>query len=275
MILYQPSTKHFKQNPAFSLMRCARHSELHWHNAIEFIYFLSGGLEISLNGVTYTPNKGDVIVINSSIVHSFVITKAPVDYYVLIASDDYFKNSGLYSDTLYFTPFIKDDNVKSLFEKIVLEYEKKDEFSNPAILSLLTSIFVYLRRNYTCHADKVFPVEKKKINMVRDAIEFIKNNYFDNFMVEDISNRLHFSKSYLSHTFKDVTGYSLVGYINLVRCQNARALLMENKSVSETALACGFSEVSYFTRVFKKTMGVLPSEANKEHYTLYNHLDIN
>ena len=121
MIHYQPSTKHFSQNPAFSLMRCARHSELHFHNAVEFIYFLSGGLEISLNGVTYSPKKGDVIVINSSIVHSFVITKAPVDYYVLIASDDYFKTSGLYSESVYFTPYLRDEKVKSLFEKIIEE----------------------------------------------------------------------------------------------------------------------------------------------------------
>ncbi len=275
MIHYQPSTKHFSQNPAFSLMRCARHSELHFHNAVEFIYFLSGGLEISLNGVTYSPKKGDVIVINSSIVHSFVITNAPVDYYVLIASDDYFKTSGLYSESVYFTPYLRDEKVKSLFEKIIEEYERKDEFSNPSILSLLTSLFVYLRRNYTFLADKVFPIEKKKVNMVREAIEFIKNNYTESFMVEDIANKLHFSKSYLSHSFKDVTGYSLVEYVNLVRCQNARALLIEDKSVSETALACGFSEVSYFTRVFKKTMGILPSEASKEHFTLYNHLDIN
>ncbi len=256
-------------------MRCARDSEPHWHNAIEFIYFISGELEVSLNGVSYKPSSGDVMVINSSIVHSFNITKAPVDYYILIASDDYFKGSGLYSNSVYFSPHVRDENVKLLFDKIIKEYENKQEFFESSILSLLTSVFVYLRRNYTNHVDSVFPVEKRKINMVREALDFIKNNYAERFLVEDISKHLHFSKSYLSHAFKSVTGYSLVEYINLVRCLNARALLIENKSVLETALSTGFSEVSYFTRVFKKTMGILPSEAKKEHLTLYSHNELN
>lgn len=274
MISYQPSTKHFTKNSTFYLMRCSKGSELHWHNAVEFIFFLDGELEVSLNGTIYRPKPRDVIVINSSVVHSFSVSDTPVDYYVIIASDDFFKVNNFYTDTTSFQQLIRSDELSSLFESIIKEYDSKDEFSNLSILSLLMSVFVYLRRNFTLEEKNSLPLENNKVNMIRDTIAYIRENYSKKLTVDEISIHLHFSKSYLSHTFKEITSYSLVEFINLVRCQNARILLLENYSVSQAAFNCGFTELSYFTRVFKKTMGILPSEANKEVFTIYNHSDL-
>lgn len=274
MIHYQPSTKHFSKNSAFTVMKCSTGSELHWHNAVEFIYFLSGGLEVSLNGTTFSPKANDIIVINSSVVHSFNITNSPVDYYVIIASDDFFKTNNLYSSNTFFKPFIRNEELSSIFEKIIKEYDKNDEFSNLSILSLLMSAFVFLRRNFVLEDNNPLPLESNKVNMIRDTIQYIRENYAKKITVNQIADHLHFSKGYLSHTFKSVTGYSLIEFLNLVRCQNARLLLLENYSVSQAALSSGFTEFSYFTRVFKKTMGILPSDASKEIFTIYNHSDL-
>lgn len=255
-------------------MRCSKGSELHWHNAVEFIFFLDGELEVSLNGTIYRPKPRDVIVINSSVVHSFSVSDTPVDYYVIIASDDFFKVNNFYTDTTSFQQLIRSDELSSLFESIIKEYDSKDELSNLSILSLLMSVFVYLRRNFTLEEKNSLPLENNKVNMIRDTIAYIRENYSKKLTVDEISRHLHFSKSYLSHTFKEITSYSLVEFINLVRCQNARILLLENYSVSQAAFNCGFTELSYFTRVFKKTMGILPSEANKEVFTIYNHSDL-
>lgn len=275
MIYYQPSTKHFNKNSAFTLMKCNRHSELHWHGAIEFIYFKSGGLEISLNGKIYTPKANDLIVINSSIVHGFQITSAPVEYYVLLASEEFFKANNLYSDSTFFEPLVRSDKASEIFERIIAEYGKTDELSKMEILSGLMSLFVYLKRNYAIDGDVIERFEPKQIAIVRTAVEYLQNNYKEKLSVLDIANHLHFSKSYLSHVFKQITGYSLIDYINLLRCQNARTMLLDGYSIIESALSSGFSELSYFTRVFKKTMGILPSMARKEVFTIYNHTELN
>lgn len=275
MILYQPSTIHFNKNSVFSLMRCQRHSGLHWHSAIEFIYFISGGLEITLNGMTYTPNSGDIIVINSSNVHGFQITKAPVDYYVLLASDDFFISNSLYNENTYFKPLIRSNEARAIFDEIIKEYDKKDEYSNVAILSKIMGLFVLLKRNFVQEDLDSLPFEPKKIAMVRSAIGYLQENFKEKLTVNEISNALHFSKSYLSHVFKDITGFSLIEYVNLIRCQNARAMLLDGCSIFESALSSGFSELSYFTRVFKKTMGIPPSMARKEVFTMYNHNELN
>ncbi len=275
MIRYQPSTKHFSKNSAFTVMKCSTGSELHWHNAVELIYFVSGGLEVSLSGNTFRPKAKDVIVINSSVVHSFTITNAPVNYYIIIANDDFFEANNLYSKNNFFKQHIKSEELSNLFEKIIKEYDKNDEFSNVSILSLLMSIFVNLRRNFVLENNSPLPLENNKVKMIRDTIEYIRENYAKKITVDEIAKSLHFSKGYLSHTFKNVTGYSIIEFLNLVRCQNARMLLLEKYSVSQAALNSGFTEFSYFTRVFKKTMGILPSDANKEVFTIYNHSELN
>ena len=274
-MLYQSSTKHFSKNSAFAIMKCSTGSEVHWHNAVEFIYFINGGLEVSLNGTTFRPKPREVIAINSSVVHSFAITDAPVNYYVIIASDDFFKVNNLYSNNTFFEQFIRNDELSNIFEKIIEEYNKKDDYSNISILTLLMSAFVFLCRNFDIKDNHSLPIESNKVKMIRDAIEFIRENYDKQLTIDEIATSLHFSKGYLSHTFKKVTGYSLIEFLNLVRCQNARMLLLENYSVSQAALSSGFNEFSYFTRVFKKTMGILPSEASKEIFTIYNHSEFN
>ena len=256
-------------------MKCSTGSELHWHNAVELIYFVSGGLEVSLSGNTFRPKAKDVIVINSSVVHSFAITNAPVNYYIIIANDDFFEANNLYSKNNFFQQHIKSEELSNLFEKIIKEYDKNDEFSNVSILSLLMSIFVNLRRNFVLENNSPLPLESNKVKMIRDTIEYIRENYTKKITVDEIAERLHFSKGYLSHTFKNVTGYSIIEFLNLVRCQNARMLLLEKYSVSQAALSSGFTEFSYFTRVFKKTMGILPSDASKEVFTIYNHSELN
>ena len=106
------------------------------------------------------------------------------------------------------------------------------------------------------------------MKMIRRTLVYLQEHYKEKLTVEEIAEALHFSKSYLSHSFKEITRYSLISYINLLRCQNARVMLLAGSSVSEAAAECGFSEISYFTRVFKKTMGILPSAVEDEVFML-------
>ncbi len=268
MVTYQNSSEHFTKNAVFSLERCSRQSQLHWHNAIEFVFVLSGSLKFSLNSSTFCAYEGDLVIINSSIVHSFSPNDEEVDYCFLVADDNFFKTNNLYSQSTVFESKINTPKTQQLFRKILNEYEKADEYSNTAILSHLISLFIYLNRNHAHGSNKLPIAEQKKIKMIRSTLLYLQEHYKERLSVDQIADNLHFSKSYLSHAFKEITHYSLISYINLLRCQNARALLLDGKSISEAAAECGFSEMSYFTRVFKKTLGILPSSAQDEIFSL-------
>ena len=264
MIVYQNSSQLFKKNSYFHLERCSRQSSLHWHSALEFIYIVDGSLKVNMNGKIVTAKAGEIAVVNSSIVHSSTKAEENFDYFFLITDDNFFKSNGLASDLTTFAPLINTDKARELFEKIIRESESGDDFSNAAVLSAIMEFFVYLNRNHAQQTEPSPETEAKKVAMVRATITYLMEHYKERLTIDEIADNMHFSKSYLSHSFKEITHYSLINYINLLRCQNARTMMISGSSIAEAATECGFSELSYFTRVFKKTMGSLPSAIDKE-----------
>ena len=79
--------------------------------------------------------------------------------------------------------------------------------------------------------------------------------------LEEIAASTYLSKTYLSSLFKKETRYSISEYINIVRIERSKSLLMEeNLSIIEIANLCGFEDQSYFTKVFKNIVGITPKK---------------
>ena len=79
--------------------------------------------------------------------------------------------------------------------------------------------------------------------------------------LEEIAASTYLSKTYLSSLFKKETGYSISEYINIVRIERSKSLLLEeNISIIDIANLCGFEDQSYFTKVFKHIVGITPKK---------------
>lgn len=259
MIYFQHSSKHFSKNSAFSIIHTEKGTSLHFHSAVEFMYIVKGELNVTLNGTTYQAREGDLLTVNSAVVHSSKPTDKNIDYYILIANDEFFKSNGLYYENTRFTPLIHSEEVQKIFAEIINEYNGKDEYSNSAITAHALSLFIYLNRHHVENKGTASEVNDKKITAVKKTLDYISDNFKNKLTVDEISNALHFSKSYLSHVFKNVTGHSLIDYVNLLKCQTAKSLIKNGATIKQASFECGFSDVSYFTRTFKKVMGGLPS----------------
>ena len=86
-------------------------------------------------------------------------------------------------------------------------------------------------------------------------------NYMKRITLNDISEHVAFSVSYLSRMFKEEKGINLTSYINEVRVRNAKLLLKGSDApLSEVAYLTGFDDQSYFSKVFKKHTGVTPGK---------------
>ncbi|HHW32383.1 MAG TPA: response regulator [Clostridiaceae bacterium] len=98
-------------------------------------------------------------------------------------------------------------------------------------------------------------------NAVFKAKQIILQKYNTPINVESIAKELHYSKNYFGQLFKAETGMFVNEYINLIRIQKAKELLASKKYyLYEIANLVGFEDQQYFTRVFKKIVGVSPSE---------------
>ncbi|MBR3805036.1 MAG: helix-turn-helix transcriptional regulator [Clostridia bacterium] len=262
MIYFQDAKAHFPSDKPFFIMKHERGTPLHFHNAVEFMFILSGELSVSLNGKSFLARKGDLVTVNSEVVHSATPT-SDISYYILIAHDEFFKANGLYLSGTQFSPLIRSEEIQKIFGDIILEYEKSDGFSPVAITALCLSLFVTLNRHHAEKTGSENDFGDKQIETVKLALDYLKNNFNRKLTVDELSSVLNFSKSHLSHVFKKVTGHSIISYVNLLKCQNAKTLILNGATIKKASDECGFKDVSYFTRTYKKTMGSLPSEILK------------
>ncbi len=98
-----------------------------------------------------------------------------------------------------------------------------------------------------------------------ETVMYIKNYYDTDLKSRDICERFNYSRSYLTHEFKSLTGKSFKEYLIDVRLENAKRLLRYSKlSVTEIAFSVGFMDVSYFSNVFKTKVGISPSAYRKK-----------
>ena len=89
---------------------------------------------------------------------------------------------------------------------------------------------------------------------------YIREHFTEELDVEVIARHAGFSRFYFSRQFKETTGLTVMKYVEFLRCRHARELLEDGWHVSKDALECGFKDISYFTKVFKRQFGVLPSK---------------
>lgn len=89
------------------------------------------------------------------------------------------------------------------------------------------------------------------------AMHYIRNHYQD-ISLREVAEYVGLNPSYFSNLFKRSTGQSYSYYLNKIRIEESKHLLLKNYSLSEIAQIVGFSDQSYFTNVFKRQEGISP-----------------
>ena len=102
---------------------------------------------------------------------------------------------------------------------------------------------------------------KAKSNYVWEAIKYLKESYREDLNIRKVADFLKISESYLSRLFKMETGYTFVEYLTNYRIKKAIELLREkSEKIYEVAALVGYSDSRYFSALFRKYVGVTPSE---------------
>ena len=100
-----------------------------------------------------------------------------------------------------------------------------------------------------------------KLSVSQKAMKYIDDNFDRKITAKEICNYASCSKSTLFSNFKKSYGVAVNEYINEKRLGKARLLLREgNESIATIALDCGFSDQSYFSKVFSAKYGITPTE---------------
>lgn len=164
---------------------------------------------------------------------------------------------GLHTGTIAFS----ENHVENFMKAIDL---CNDRFSLDQIeySSLLIKNFI-VHLIYTEICEIIHPEEDR----VENALAYMKSNLDQEIKIHDLSSRFHLSVSRFSELFKERTGYSPIQYLILIRIQKACQLLhFTDLSVKEISTKVGFEDQYYFSRMFKKIMGLSPIKYRQEYH---------
>lgn len=107
-------------------------------------------------------------------------------------------------------------------------------------------------------------ISDNQMNIQRELLAYIQEHYMEKLSLLDLANQFHLSEKYISRYFKEHFQLTFTSYTNHLRLTCARKLLETTKlPITEIALRSGFSNISYFIRLFKNSYGVSPLQYRK------------
>ena len=140
------------------------------------------------------------------------------------------------------------------------------------LLSALEFVSSYLAQSY--HAMQqagdgrliIRPRNSNTEEVFKQLLHYVHDHYTERLTVQEMSVILHCSESYLNHMIKKKLGVTFSTYINKLRIEHAKEMILDtNESMLTIALAVGYSDPSYFSRVFMQLMDITPSEFRRRY----------
>lgn len=241
----------------------------HSHRFCEIIFVVDGKGCTTVDGERIDFQKGDILIYNPFIEHyeesnlheptefmffaidKFEITDLPQNH--LLPSD---YNVLYHSEESY-------SAIYDLFKKMIAEFESKDDFYVEITQNISRTILMYIFRIINC-ADQGFNIHKTN-GALEKVIRFINDNYKNNISLEDIAHACYINKYYLSHQFSKFKGMSVGKYVLSMKIEEAKRLLETTSfSINEISERSGFNDPNYFSRSFKKELGISPLNYRKK-----------
>lgn len=241
----------------------------HWQKEIEFAYIREGSASFHVADHSFTAHAGDLVICESGQIHysDSYQTKNHLDFLIF----DTNVISSRFQNPHFQHPLITAEKLAScglteplqrLLTLVPEELDKKQPYYKDIVTSAIREFWFLLKRNIP-QAEKARDGSHRTrlLEEFQELLDYIDTHYTDDLTLEEASNRMHFSPSHFSKTFKKLMGMNYVTYVNMVRIEHAISLLNEGQQrMIDIALECGFTNIRSFNRVFKEITGYTPTE---------------
>ena len=290
-----------KRIPGLRVSEAVRHHRFimrsrHVHETIELHFILEGQRLMFVDRETYRLSPHSAIVVNHNLIHktstapgfppdhhNFILQldRSRFDQILRVAGlrgfDDFgdrFNGVATFNESEWQLILAVISEFKAMCEedKMGAAVSMEDAHAFLYLQALeLASIFAKARRRLL-HAEleanqKVVPETVVKTGVhqkVHEVALYLQTHIHESVSLEELAQRFFMSRSYLTRSFRNVTGFSVVEYMTYIRIQKAQQLLRESdRSITEIADLCGFGNITYFEKVFKTTTGHTPVQYRK------------
>ena len=251
----------------------------HWHPEIELTWIMSGEIEYQINDTTYKLSAGDGIFGNSNSLHTGRRIGGQQCTYLSITFHPRFlygyENSIL--QTKYIGFITSNEAWASLVLKRDVEWQKdilniiKEIYSlsqtptddyefilHQKLMTIWHNLYLYYSTQPECSNKNLLYIQRLRV-----ILAYIHENYIEEISLDDIADATSLSKSECCRFFKKHMKMTIFDYILYYKIQKSLPMLLEDQSITDTALSVGFSSSSYYTQIFKRYMKCTPLQYKK------------
>lgn len=238
-----------------------------WHENIEIVYVIKGSGSI-ICGEHHLPVKaGEVIIINPNELHSFYTADQALCYYYFIVDRSFFLANHFDSNYFHFDSKVESVELVKMIERFAY-YWGVDKDTEPMRVQYLRAIALEICL-FVCSLavfNKKPVVESHLLSCIKQAIGYIRAESHREISLDEIACAVGLSKYYFAREFRRITGYSCISYLNNVRCERVKELLLGSVlSIGDIGRECGFLNQSYFSKTFKEYVGCTPGQYRRKY----------
>ena len=237
-----------------------RQSDEMWHrnltNKTHFllVYASRGRASYTVDSKEFDVEEGDILFFNKGQAHEGYADKQnPWTYYTV--SFELLTADGKVIDSLPIptvTHLSNREIFHNLYKTLYYEWNARTPGYELCCQSIIAELLCRLIRQMRTGHKQSDVIEKIKKHLII--------HYRDDFSIEELASMANISQSHFHRLFKDETGISAKQFLIRIRMNRAQSLLQSGEhNISEVADIVGYSDIYYFSRLFKKTMGVPPS----------------
>ena len=218
----------------------------HSHPYIELIFYLEGRASVEVDGYNVEPSIYDTLVYPANCMHLDGVRGERQREIICLWLDIpelVLKQSLLLHE--------RNSTLRDLFQMIYRE--RKESGNNPYVME-------YLLKPLLTNIIRLAESAGNSYGIMREVIPYIHEHFAEKITLEELAKLEHISVSYLSHKFKQYTDMTIVTYLNHVRVEEAKKLLIStDNNIEEIAYQTGYESPKYFCRVFRNMTGQAPS----------------
>ncbi len=245
----------------------------HWHMDWEFVRVNNGSFNITLNEKNLCLNSGDVLIIPGGILHAGLPEKETEYECIVLHSSIIYNNNRMIKDIVknsitYAVKLERETNGELCrIADFLFDSAKEKCYGYEAVASGALTLLVgkIIENKLSGIKGTEREMTNKRIDNIKGALKLIEEEYNSEISLDKLSKTCGMSPRYFCEFFKEMTGRTPIDYLNRYRIECACNMLSNLKmNVTETATSCGFNDISYFIRTFKKHIGVTPKKYASE-----------
>lgn len=242
----------------------------HWHTEYEIIRIMKGEFSMILNGMQLAAKEGDLILLPGGMLHGgypkmCVYECIVFDMQTLIMQNHLCKR---YLDNFVIDNFVifcvSDEKNMYLTQSADVLFDcmqREPEGYKLIALGILCQIFGTLleRGLYTKNVETA--VDTPHIRQFKTVLSFIEERYSGSITLDELSRTAGMTPKYFCRFFRQMSRRSPIEYLNYYRIEKACEMLAdEDKTIADVAFSCGFNDISYFIKTFKKHKDTTPGK---------------